>query len=440
MSKTKQKKVHKSQENNQQSDTEFSSDWDVEKYRREYESEEHWQLRKRFMDLHKDKFPEDRLVCLAQVFTNMEFMGCKYPSETMHMVGELSQEVAKEFRANRANRLKRTFVTASDAAEARAKGRKSTQPANNVQPSSSFQASNKRKGFGNVAVGGNETSVKRASSGVDLFSGLKYGKFVVYLHGDRNCLRLSAQRCNIQYVEKEVTLDNGRKQIEIRLNEHIVATACEDNLKASKAEAFRKALTTLQEQCYTIKQNPSRDTIKIEKTDNKVVCGVIKTQEEAEQKIDDTNKGYKMMKMMGWSGGGLGSQKQGREDPVGYLLKNNRAGLGNDACKLDRKYFMQMLKNYVQSDDIRELQFEPTFTKDERAMLHEIANKFNLKSTSHGHDEQRRLIICKKTISDNQILEEILINKNSRFIDRYFVQVPQSKSQLFPDYTTGLSL
>ncbi|XP_023292359.2 NF-kappa-B-repressing factor [Lucilia cuprina] len=442
MSKTKVKNQNKqkNQKKQKQSDTEFSTDWDVEKYRREYESEEHWQLRKRFMEMHKDKFPEDKLVCLAQVFTNMEFMGCKYPSETMQMVAELSKDVAKEFRADRANRLKRTFVTASDAAEARAKGRKSTQQTNNVQTASSYQANNKRKGFGNEAVGSDEPLTKRTSSTtLDLFSGLKYGKFVVYLHGDRNCLRLSAQRGNIQYVEKEVVVENGRKQVEIRLNEQIVATACEENLKASKAEAFRKALATLQQQCYTIKQNPLRDTIKIEKTNNKVVCGVIKTQQE-EQKIDATNKGYKMMKMMGWSGGGLGSQKQGREDPVGYLLKNNRAGLGNDACKLDRKYFMQMLKNYVESDDIRELQFEPTFTKDERAMLHEIANKFNLKSTSHGQDEQRRLIINKKTISDVQILQEILINKNPRFMDRYFVQVPQSKSQLFPDYTAVLTL
>lgn len=129
MSKTKNqqkqnKKTEHDQRQLQQSDTEFSTDWDVEKYRREYESEEHWMLRKRFMDVHREKFPEDKLVCLAQVFTNMEFMGCKYPSETMIMVGELSKEVAKEFRANRANRLKRTFVTASDAAEARAKGRR----------------------------------------------------------------------------------------------------------------------------------------------------------------------------------------------------------------------------------------------------------------------------------------------------------------------------
>lgn len=122
----KEEKVEKKTQQNeqQQNDTEFDTDWDVEKYRREYESEEHWQLRKRFMEVHKDKFNEDKLVCLAQVFTNMEFMGCKYPAETMRMVGELSKEVAKEFRAGRANRLKRTFVTASDAAEARAKGRR----------------------------------------------------------------------------------------------------------------------------------------------------------------------------------------------------------------------------------------------------------------------------------------------------------------------------
>lgn len=120
----KSKKIEDRQQGTNQSDNEFSTDWDVEKYRREYESEEHWQLRKRFMELHKDKFPEDKIVCLAQVFTNMEFMGCKYPSETMHMVAELSKDVAKEFRAERANRLKRTFVAASDAAEARAKGRR----------------------------------------------------------------------------------------------------------------------------------------------------------------------------------------------------------------------------------------------------------------------------------------------------------------------------
>lgn len=51
--------------------------WDVETYKTDYESAEHWELRKKFMECHKDKFLEDELVCLARVFTNVEFMGCR---------------------------------------------------------------------------------------------------------------------------------------------------------------------------------------------------------------------------------------------------------------------------------------------------------------------------------------------------------------------------
>ena len=66
-----------------------------------------------------------------------------------------------------------------------------------------------------------------------------------------------------------------------------------------------------------------RDTIKIDKNQDQIVCGVTKqaTETDMDKKLDATNKGYKMMKMMGWSGGGLGSQTQGREDPVGYLSR-----------------------------------------------------------------------------------------------------------------------
>lgn len=100
------------------------TDWDVDDYRTEYESEEHWELRRDFMLEHKHRFDEERLVCLAQTFINMEFMGCKYPKETMLLVADMSKDIAKEFRQQRALRLKRTFVSASEAAEQRAKGRR----------------------------------------------------------------------------------------------------------------------------------------------------------------------------------------------------------------------------------------------------------------------------------------------------------------------------
>lgn len=99
----------------------FSSDWDIDYYKTDYESDEHWELRKSFMEAHKDKFPENELVCLAQVFANVEFMGCRYPAKTMERVAHLSRDVAKGFRESRESKLKRTFVGASDAAGAKAK-------------------------------------------------------------------------------------------------------------------------------------------------------------------------------------------------------------------------------------------------------------------------------------------------------------------------------
>ncbi|XP_017480117.1 PREDICTED: NF-kappa-B-repressing factor [Rhagoletis zephyria] len=410
------KKVRKNEE--------FPTDWDIDQYRADHESEEHWQMRRHFMELHKDKFPEERLVCLAAVFTNMEFMGCKYPAETMRLVAELSKEVVKDYRKSRETRLKRTFVAASVAAEARVKARSGGHSGQQQQNSISNNSRNQNK------------------TGNDLFEGLTYGKFILFLNGGRNCLRTSAQKCNMEYEEKEIDGPNTRKEIKVFLNGKLVTKASEENLKATKLQAFSNALDVLQKKCYSIKPNPLQDAIKINKTNNQVVCGVVKQQADnaEDKKLDSSNKGYKMMKLMGWTGGGLGSKTQGREEPVGYLLKNNRAGLGNQSCKLDRNYFRQILKNYVDSEDIRELQFESTFTKEERAMLHEIAGKFNLKSTSYGKDEERRLVISKKTITYEKILNEILLKKNPNYIDKYFIQVPESKARFYPEHSEKIEL
>ena len=39
---------------------------EVEKYRHVHESPTEWRLRKLFLDTHKDKFDEERLLCLAR--------------------------------------------------------------------------------------------------------------------------------------------------------------------------------------------------------------------------------------------------------------------------------------------------------------------------------------------------------------------------------------
>ncbi|ALC47486.1 CG31301 [Drosophila busckii] len=403
-----------------------ASDWDVDDYKTEYESEEHWDLRRNFMLAHKDRFDEDRLVCLAQTFINMEFMGCKYPSDTMLLVAELSKDIAEEFRKSRAQRLKRTFMSASDAAEQRAKGRRAAPAA---RPETSHSSRRERLCFG-------------SSDPSNLFEGLRFGRLVIYLTGGRCCLRNSCVVSQIKYDERQVptTTDENDTVFEVLINDEVIATGSGETVKAAKMAAFKQALLLLQTHCYSIKLNATRETIKVEKSQKGVEINVTQRSADSlsELKLDANNKGYAMMRLMGWSGGGLGRLKQGREEPVGYLLKNNRTGLGsNDQTNMED--YRDLLRNYVKSDDMRDMQFEPTFSKEERAGLHKIASNLGLRSSSYGTGDARRLLITKK-IPYAKILKEVLLQRNPKVCDRYFVQVPMEKAHLFPGHVAALDL
>ncbi|CAL8096525.1 unnamed protein product [Orchesella dallaii] len=104
------------------SSTSAENDWNAEECRGDHESEEHWDLRKQFLLQNMGRFPKPRLICLSQVFANMEFLGCRYPDETMELVHELSLGIVEDYREKQKTRLQRTFVKASDAAERKTKG------------------------------------------------------------------------------------------------------------------------------------------------------------------------------------------------------------------------------------------------------------------------------------------------------------------------------
>ncbi|KAH8313704.1 hypothetical protein KR067_010593 [Drosophila pandora] len=429
----KQKKVKgKKQSDAGYGSGDFSGGWDVDSYRTDYESEEHWELRRNFMLAHKDTYDEDRLVCLAQTFINMEFLGCKYPSETMHLVAEMSKEIAEEFRRKRDQRLKRTFVSASDAAEQRAKGRRgaSAKPPLEAQP---LRRSNQDS---RLCFGGGEP--------INLFEGLRFGQLVLFLAGGRSCLRNSCTASNLKYDERaslEHQATDTTKYAEVLVNDQVIASGQGENLKVAKQAAFKQALLLLQSHCYSIKLNASRQTIKVEKSQTGLNINVTKESADSlgDPKLDASNKGYRMMRLMGWTGGGLGSEKQGREEPVGYLLKNNRTGLGSKNQHGNLADYRKLIENYVNSDDMRDMQFEPTFSKEERASFHQMASRLGLRSSSYGTGETRRLLITKK-VSYSTILTEVLSRQNPKFCDRYFVQVPMQKAHLFPGHVAGLEL
>lgn len=63
------------------------TDWAVEQYRTKFEPLDHWNLKVEFMEAHKALIEEERLVCLAQVYVNVELLGCRYPTPVMLQVG-----------------------------------------------------------------------------------------------------------------------------------------------------------------------------------------------------------------------------------------------------------------------------------------------------------------------------------------------------------------
>ena len=104
------------------------TDWDVDKYRSPYEPSHHWELKKKFMEANKGRYPEEKLVSLTQVFANAEFMGCRYPKETMETIEEMSFGIVQPYRESQKNRLQRTFVSGSDAASGKVNRSKPGKP------------------------------------------------------------------------------------------------------------------------------------------------------------------------------------------------------------------------------------------------------------------------------------------------------------------------
>ena len=48
-----------------------------EKYRNPYETDREWELKKLFIEKYENQYKEDRLICLAQCYVNVETMGCR---------------------------------------------------------------------------------------------------------------------------------------------------------------------------------------------------------------------------------------------------------------------------------------------------------------------------------------------------------------------------
>ncbi|KAG7197024.1 hypothetical protein KM043_017558 [Ampulex compressa] len=359
--------------------------WDVEQYKAEHECDEHWELRRKFLVRHKDKFPEDELICLAQVFTNVELLGCRYPKETMQLIVELAKDVAAEYREKQKTRIQRTFVKASDAASSKVKGL-SHQIHNNFKTRTTYSTLTQSSTQAYCIPHPKKLKLDEEP----------FGKVVIVKRLNdtpQNTLGGSINICGGK-LEWKHNKTQDTCECTVIVNSKDLATASGPNQKMAKKTAAIVALEELQKYYYTIKINQEFSK------DADVTTAEMLSKTSTEESISDDNIGKKLMKLMGWTGGGLGKSQQGIVEPVTIMQHSSKQGLGltsNSFTLKDlRTNSRNIMKNYFAEDTNNDLVFSNEFTNEERAVIHQIAREMGLKSHSYGRKNQRKLVISRK--------------------------------------------
>ncbi|XP_060808663.1 uncharacterized protein LOC106141341 [Amyelois transitella] len=415
----------------------FDVNWDIDKYKEDHESDEHWQLRRLFMTKWKNNYPEERLVCLARVFANIEFMGCRYPIEVMQEVSSLSKEVAQEYRNSKRGKLQRTFVSASDAAEDRAKGikrqggvivdapqaksskiqfvpqgqvvepeRDNVVDNDKIDISDDDEAENKNGESGQVE--------KKRSEVVDANEYLKdmervkcldvrlfkegmfhsiFGRMVLLIRPWAGKLWNIQTSCQVCGVNLQNSYTNNLYSL--TLNGKLLAEATGPTKQEARSIVEMMAWNRLKEEVISVVVKEQW----IAQGDARISVSDVTGKRDDFGTPVENSVATKMMKLMGWKGGGLGAESQGIAEPIKPNLQMvNRAGLGSlgsDIRQL-RKAGQDLMQRYLASDTLDlDLVFSSDFTKDERATLHQIAQRAGLASKSYG-DKDRFLVVKKK--------------------------------------------
>ncbi|XP_076168254.1 NF-kappa-B-repressing factor [Ptiloglossa arizonensis] len=370
-------------------------DWDVEQYKTEHECDEHWELRRKFLLTYKNRFSEDELVCLAQVFTNVELLGCRYPEETMQLITELAHDIVGEYRKKQKKKLQRTFVKASDAASSKVKGLTAPTTTSKVEgEKKKIKLSNNSKA--------NEVPVKQRK-----LQDLPFGDIVLVERPDDTPQNILACAINASGGNIEWKFDRigDSSKCSIFINSKPLAEACGPNQKLAKKEASIVGLQELQKHYYTIKIK-----LKINADANVTTTTMLKEGSSKDDSISDDNIGKKLMKLMGWTGGGLGKSQQGIVEPVTIKQQISRDGLGlkSNTCSMNeiRMKSKDVMRKYLAGDMRNDLVFSADFTNDERATIHQIARQMGLKSHSYGPKNQRTLVVSRK-IDVRDLVEEL---------------------------------
>ena len=64
---------------------------DFEQYRKPFELDDYWLLKKEFLEKYHEEFELDRLLALGQIFINIEVLGNTYDESIMALIRRLTE-------------------------------------------------------------------------------------------------------------------------------------------------------------------------------------------------------------------------------------------------------------------------------------------------------------------------------------------------------------
>ena len=95
-------------------------------------------------------------------------------------------------------------------------------------------------------------------------------------------------------------------------------------------------------------------------------------EESNEDKLTNNSVGHKLLKLMGWTGGGLGKDGSGIQEPISAAsMRSGRTGLGaSEHPKVFLNKIRKVIEDYARSDNPYDLVFSTGFDNEQRKQMH----------------------------------------------------------------------
>ncbi|XP_077092359.1 NF-kappa-B-repressing factor [Siphateles boraxobius] len=218
---------------------------------------------------------------------------------------------------------------------------------------------------------------------------------------------------------KFTVLPDHRWQCEVYLDGKYVAAGVGPK-KTVKHIAAEEALATLRCTQAVVKSNLRKEGNVDAISRNQIIAR--SGEESMRQEIKEDNIGNQLLRKMGWTGGGLGREGEGIAEPIKVKEQYNREGFGMDRQgNLTKRDIEEIIRNYVSSDRQDELRFSSELNNEERRQIHQISQRYGLRSKSYGQGRQRFLVVSRK-VQKEQLIGQLLQEGQ---VGRYELVKPQ---------------